>query len=125
MVAGACVSMRVLAFLKCCGAQQDEEIPEELYGEEGVEKWESLQERKERLKNLTSQDLREELEALGVKVCEDGGRKKCKSEKKLRREYRKLLMREMRTIDLENSKKTLAVKNKRRRRRDRRKWMWW
>ncbi|KAG5284311.1 hypothetical protein AALO_G00025300 [Alosa alosa] len=92
--------------------QQENDLPGEVYKDEGGETWETLQERESRLKKATLEELRQELEALGVKVGVDKGRKKCMSEKKLRRQYRKLLMRELRINDLEKSGKALQVKKK-------------
>lgn len=77
-------------------------LPEEEYKDKREKIQETLQERKRRLKKCILEDLRYELEALGLKVCKEKGRKK----------YRKRLMKELRIAHLERSRRALEVKKK-------------
>ncbi|XP_041921930.1 uncharacterized protein LOC121685452 isoform X2 [Alosa sapidissima] len=106
--------MGFLCLLNCCISQQDDynnedewqsyykKVEREKREQKKESALESLKEIKKRLKKYTLQDLKRELEALGVKV-EDacGAKRNHKSEKKMKRELRKLVMREMKRAHLQ------------------------
>ena len=65
----------------------------------GVRK--TTKELKETLKKYKLEDLRTELKALGIQVNEDQDKKTRKNDKKLKRELRKVLLRELKRVELQ------------------------
>ena len=65
----------------------------------GVRK--TTKELKETLKKYKLEDLRTELRALGIQVNEDQDKKTRKNDKKLKRELRKVLLRELKRVELQ------------------------
>ena len=65
----------------------------------GVRK--TTKELKETLKKYKLEDLRTELRALGIQVNEDQDKKTRKNDKKLNRELRKVLLRELKRVELQ------------------------
>ena len=87
--------MGFFCFLNCCSAEQQEEG----VVVKGVRK--TTKELKETLKKYKLEDLRTELKALGIQVNEDQDKKTRKNDKKLKRELRKVLLRELKRVELQ------------------------
>ena len=87
--------MGFFCFLNCCSAEQQEEG----VVVKGVRK--TTKELKETLKKYKLEDLRTELKALGIQVNEDQDKKTRKNDKKLKRELRKVLLRELKREELQ------------------------
>ena len=87
--------MGFFCFLNCCSAEQQEEG----VVVKGVRK--TTKELKETLKKYKLEDLRTELKALGIQVNEDQDKKTRKNDKKLKRKLRKVLLRELKRVELQ------------------------
>ncbi|XP_041922598.1 golgin subfamily A member 6-like protein 22 isoform X2 [Alosa sapidissima] len=110
--------MRFLWIFNCCKAQQEDDDAEQpwfiarefetvvWYGFDS--EWESIQERKQRLKRYSLEELKRQLELFGITIVEVKGQKK--SEKKMKREYRKLLMRRMKMVETERARRSVQVR---------------
>lgn len=88
---------------------EEDEMEEGSNTEHGWQsRWETETEReqKQRLKKYKLEELRRELELLGVCIDEQVDQSRHRSQRRKRREYRKLLVREMRNIVVEKLRQT-------------------
>ncbi|XP_062412472.1 golgin subfamily A member 6-like protein 24 [Sardina pilchardus] len=110
--------MGFLWIFNCCKAQQEDDDAEQWFFARECEavwygfdsEWESIQDRKQRLKKYSLEDLKKQLELFGITIVEEKGQKKHKSEKKMKREYRKLLMRRMKIVETERARRSVQFR---------------
>lgn len=105
--------MTFLWIFNCCKAQQEDNDAEQpwCFAREfenmvwfGFDpEWESVQERKQKLKQYNVDELRRQLELFGVAISKEKGQK---SERKMKKEYRKLIMRQVELLETERARKS-------------------